>query len=290
MTRLGTLAASALLVGLGPIGALAQDQNGAGHPLPGGHHFQRPVTEVMHDIVWLDDFMHVIMVVIVLFVTALIGYVAIKFSRDKNPTPASFTHNTLIEIVWTAIPVLILVVIAIPSIKLLFKQLDVPESDLTIKAIGNQWYWSYEYPDQDVSFDSLMIGQGYTHLTEEVSEELAAAGYADQDFLFATDTRVVVPVNAVVHVLVTANDVIHNWNVASFGSKVDAIPGRINETWFRAEETGVFYGQCMELCGKDHSFMPIVVEVMTQEDFDTWVLEQQAANGNAPSQVAAVTE
>ncbi|MEM1164541.1 MAG: cytochrome c oxidase subunit II, partial [Pseudomonadota bacterium] len=201
-----------------------------------------------------------------------------------------FTHNTTIEIIWTAAPVLILIVIAVPSLKLLFLQLDVPEPDLTIKAIGNQWYWSYEYPDENLEFDAIMIGGGEPGLTESVKTELAEYGYQEDEFLMATDERVIVPVNAVVHVLVTASDVIHAWTIPSFGSKIDAMPGRINETWFQAEEIGTYFGQCSELCGKDHSYMPIVVEVVSQEDYDTWVLEMASRDDDPKTQVAQIAE
>jgi cytochrome c oxidase subunit 2 len=185
----------------------------------------------------------------------------------------------MLEVAWTALPVLILIVIAIPSLKLLFFELNVPpEPDVTIKATGAQWYWNYEYPDEGIEFASIMLQP----------DELEEYGYEPDEYLLATDTRVVVPVNAVVHVLVTASDVIHAWTVPSFGSKIDAMPGRMNETWFQATEPGVYFGQCSELCGLNHSYMPIVVQVVEQEDYDTWVLEQQAANGTTPrTQVAA---
>ena len=285
MMRSFTSAAFACGMALGAFGAMAED--GAGKPIQDGHHFQRPVTEVAQDIVWLDDFLHIVMALICVFVIGLLGYVILKFGRDKNPTPQTWTHNTTIEVVWTAIPVLILIVIAIPSIKLLYKQLEVPEPDLTIKAIGNQWYWSYEYPDEGIEFDSYMLGAGAAGMNDEVRAELEEYGYEEDEFLLATDTRVVVPVGATVHMLVTANDVIHNWNIPSFGSKIDAIPGRINETWFKAEEVGTYFGQCMELCGMYHSYMPIVVEVVSIEDYDSWVLEEQAKAGNPKTQVAA---
>jgi cytochrome c oxidase subunit 2 len=158
-----------------------------------------------------------------------------------------------------------------------FLQLDVPEPDLTIKATGSQWYWTYEYPDEQIEFDAVMLQK----------DELGQYGYTADDWLFATDTKVVVPVNAVVHVLVTGADVIHAWAIPSFGSKIDAVPGRLNETWFRAEETGVFYGQCSELCGLNHTYMPIVVEVVSQEDYDAWVQTQQAMNATATTELAA---
>ena len=249
----------------------------AGRPIDQGVGFQRAVTEVARDQQWLDDFLLIIIGVITVFVTVLLLIVVVKFNRKANPKPASFTHNAVLEVMWTAVPVLILVVIAIPSLRLLFLQLEVPEPDLTIKATGNQWYWSYEYPDADISFDAVMLQKN----------ELAANGYTADDWLLATDTRVVVPVNAVVHMVVTASDVIHAWAIPSFGSKIDAVPGRLNETWFRAEETGVFYGQCSELCGMNHSYMPIVVEVVSQPDYDAWVQSQQAMKEGGPTRLAA---
>ena len=250
----------------------------AGRPVDREMGFQRAVTEVMHDIVWLDNFLLYIGGAIVLFVTLLMLFVIVRFNKRANPVPASFTHNAPLEIAWTAIPVLILVIIAIPSLRLLFLQLEVPEPDLTIKATGSQWYWTYEYPDAGIEFDAVMLEK----------DELAQYGYTAGDFLLATDTRVVVPVNAVVHVLVTGSDVIHSWAIPSFGSKIDAVPGRLNETWFRAEETGIFFGQCSELCGMNHSYMPIVVEVVSQQDYDAWVRTQQAMNGAATTRLAAV--
>ncbi len=270
------LAGSALLTQ-----GAAMAESVAGKPVEAGHHFQRAVTPVMRDIVWLDDFLHLILGLIVVFVVVLMAYATVKFSRKANPEPATFTHNAPLEVAWTLLPVLILIVIAIPALRLLFLQLDVPEPDLTIKVTGNQWYWSYEYPDEGVEFDAFMLAK----------DELAENGYSEDEYLLATDTRVVVPVNANVHVLVTASDVIHAWTIPSFGSKIDAMPGRINETWFRAEEVGVYFGQCSELCGKDHTYMPIVVEVMSEDDYDTWVLEMAANQSDEPkTQVATVAE
>ena len=288
MKRLGALATAAMF-GL-MSGATALAEGVAGKPVDAGHHFQRAVTPVMEDIVWLDDFMHVIMILIVLFVTALMTYCVLKFGRKSNPEPSTFTHNTTLEVFWTAAPVLILIIIAIPSIQLLFKQLEVPEADLTIKATGSQWYWSYEYPDEQVEFDAIMIGAGEPGLTDDVKAELEEYGFNDDEYLLATDERVVVPFGAIVHVLVTASDVIHAWTIPSFGSKIDAMPGRINETWFQANEVGTYFGQCSELCGKDHSYMPIVVEVVSQDDYDTWVLEMASRDDEPKTQVAAVAE
>ena len=284
MTRVKTLALAALAT-LAANAAWATPE-GAGKPIDAGHHFQTPVTPVMENIVWLDDFLHILMTIIVVFVTVLMGYACWKFSRKKNPTPATWTHNTLIEVVWTAVPVIILVVIAIPSLKLLFQQLDVPEADVTIKATGAQWRWSYEYLDENISVDGDMIGVGKAKVDDEVRAELKEYGYEEDEFLLATYERVVVPVNKVVHVLVTAQDVIHAWTIPSFGSKIDAMPGRINETWFKATEVGTYFGQCSELCGQAHAYMPIVVEVVSQEDYDTWVLEKQADIGRGTTKVA----
>ncbi|MFQ5567459.1 MAG: cytochrome c oxidase subunit II [Paracoccaceae bacterium] len=249
----------------------------AGRPVDKGMGFQRAVTEVARDLHWMDDFLLYIITAISAFVMVLMLIVIVRYNKRAHPKPATFTHNAVLEVVWTAVPVVILVIIAIPSLRLLFLQLDVPEPDLTIKATGSQWYWSYEYPDEGIEFDAVMLQK----------DELAEYGYAPDDFLLATDTRVVVPVNAVVHVLVTAADVIHAWTIPSFGSKIDAVPGRLNETWFRAEETGVYFGQCSELCGLNHSYMPIVVEVVSQPDYDAWVATQQAMNGAAATELAA---
>ncbi|MEL7471074.1 MAG: cytochrome c oxidase subunit II [Pseudomonadota bacterium] len=288
MKRFGALALAAFMGGLAATTAMAEGV--AGKPVDAGHHFQRAVTPVMEDIVWLDDFLHVIIFLIVVFVTALLGVCIFKYNRKANPEPATFTHNTTIEVIWTAAPVLILIIIAIPSVQLLFKQLEVPEPDVTIKATGHQWYWSYEYPDENVEFEAFMIGQGAPNLTEEVKTELAEYGYNEDEFLLATDERVIVPVGATVHVLVTASDVIHAWTIPSFGSKIDAMPGRINETWFQANEPGIYFGQCSELCGKDHSYMPIVVEVVSQDDYDTWILEMASRDDAPKTRLAAATE
>jgi cytochrome c oxidase subunit 2 len=249
----------------------------AGRPVDKGLNFQKPVTEVARDLQWMDDFLLIIITLISLFVMALLLICIVRYNKKANPKPAIFTHNALLEVVWTGLPVLILIVIAIPSVRLLFLQLDVPEPDLTIKVTGNQWYWSYDYPEQGIEFDSLLLQK----------DELADHGYTEQDYLLATDTKVIVPVDQVVHVLVTASDVIHAWTIPSFGSKIDAIPGRMNETWFRAEETGTYFGQCSELCGKDHAYMPIVVEVVSQADFDAWVAKEQAKLEPGDTKLAA---
>lgn len=250
---------------LGASQALAQgeptDLPVIGAPHAGGIGFQRAVTELASDIHWLDGMLHSLMALIVLFVTGLLVVVAVKFNRKSNPEPATFTHNTKIEIAWTLIPVLILIVIGSFSLPILFKQLEIPKSDVTIKATGNQWYWNYEYPDYEMSFDSLMLQK----------DELAEYGYDEEYYLLATDTAVVVPVNAIVRVQITGADVIHSWTIPAFGVKQDGVPGRLAEVWFAAEEEGIYFGQCSELCGKDHSYMPITVKVVSQEAYDDWL-------------------
>lgn len=261
LTTLAALAAGA-----------AQAQESIGKPVPDGVGFQPAVTELARDIVWFDSILHWISLAIVLFVTALLAIVVVKFGEKKNPTPARFTHNSTLEVVWTGVPIVILMVIGAISLPILFKQLDVPEPDLTIKATGNQWYWSYEYPDEEVEFDAIMLAK----------DELEEYGFAQDEHLLATDTSVVVPVNANVHMLITGADVIHAWTIPSFGVKVDAIPGRMNEVWFNADQIGTYFGQCSELCGKDHSYMPITVRVVSQEDYDAWIEETRVAQGHPP--------
>jgi len=256
-----------LLALLGWTGAFAQESGEPrdlpviGAPTPGGINYQPAVTPVAHDMHWLSGMVHGIMLVIVLFVVALLLIVIFRFNSRRNPVPQAFTHNTKIEIAWTLIPVVILIVIGSFSLPILFKQLEVPRSDLTIKATGNQWYWSYTYPENDFSFDSLMLNE----------DELAAHGYAPELHLLAADNAIVVPVNAVVHVLVTGSDVIHSFTVPAFGIKIDAVPGRLNETWFQAEQEGIYFGQCSELCGKNHSYMPITVKVVSQDVYNKWL-------------------
>jgi len=220
--------------------------------------YQKSVTSVMDDLVFMHDYILLpIITAISVFVLFLILYAVWKFKASKNPNPTKTSHNTLLEVLWTVIPCLILVVIAIPSFKLLYKQDVIPKADVTIKAIGYQWYWGYEYPDQKIAFEASMIE------TKDLKP--------GQPRLLATDKHVVVPVNKVVKVLITANDVLHAWALPAFGVKRDAVPGRINETWFKAEKEGIFYGQCSELCGIKHAFMPITVEVVSEEKYKEWV-------------------
>jgi cytochrome c oxidase subunit II len=233
---------------------------GLGQPSPWQLGLQQSASPVMDNIIWFHDFLLYIISGIAGFVLVLLVVVMVRFNGRTNPIPSRTTHNTLIEIAWTIIPIVILMVIAVPSFKLLFLQLNVPAADLTVKATGKQWYWSYSYPDHgQFEFDSLMLKEG------ERKE--------GQPRLLAVDNEMVVPVNKTVRVITTGSDVIHSFTVPSFGIKIDAVPGRINETWFTATREGVYYGQCSELCGKDHAFMPIAVHVVSEQAFSAWVEE-----------------
>ncbi|QPH55397.1 cytochrome c oxidase subunit II [Pontivivens ytuae] len=253
-----------------------------GRPVPGGTGFQPAVTELAQDIRWLDNFLLVIITLIVLFVTALLAIVIFRYNEKKNPNPARFTHNTKIEIAWTIVPVLILVVIGSFSLPVLFKQLEIPEADVTIKATGYQWYWGHEYPDHGIYFESYMLAE----------EELEEFGYAPEDYLLATDTAVVVPVGQVVKLQTTAADVIHAWKIPAFGVHLDAIPGRLNETWFQVDEPGIYFGQCSELCGISHAYMPITVKAVPVEEYEAWLEAATAryADGGAPTTRVAAAE
>jgi cytochrome c oxidase subunit 2 len=231
---------------------------GLGQPSPWQMGLQDSASPVMDDITGFNTFLFWLTSAIAVFVLVLLAVVIVRFNARANPNPSRTTHNTPIEIIWTIVPVLILAAVAVPSFRLLYVELDVPKPDLTVKVTGKQWFWSYAYPDNgNFEFDSLMVAE----------KDLKPG----QPRLLAVNREMVVPVNKIVHVLVTGADVIHSFNVPSFGIRIDAIPGRINDTWFKATKEGVFYGQCSELCGKDHSFMPIAVHVVSQADFDTWV-------------------
>ena len=241
-----------------------------GVPTPSGTGFQPAVTELARDLQWLDGMLLIIITVISLFVVFLLGYVIFKFNRKANPEPSSFTHNTPVEVAWTVVPIVILVFIGAFSIPVLFKQQVIPDGDINIKVTGYQWYWGYEYTDHGFGFDSMLIGDGKV-LTPEVEAELIEAGYSKDEFLLATDTAVVVPVDKVVVMQVTGADVIHSWTIPAFGVKQDAVPGRLGQLWFKAEKEGVYFGQCSELCGKDHAYMPITVKVVSQENYEAWL-------------------
>ncbi len=248
---------------------------GLGQPSPWQMGLQDSATPVMYDITSFNTFLFWLTSAIAVFVLVLLAVVIVRFNARANPTPSRTTHNTTIEILWTIVPVLILAAVAVPSFRLLYVELDVPKPDLTVKVTGKQWFWSYAYPDSgNFEFDSLMV--------------------ADKDLkpgqlrLLSVNREMVVPVNKIVHVLVTGADVIHSFNVPSFGIRIDAVPGRINDTWFKATKEGVFYGQCSELCGKDHSFMPIAVHVVSQADFDTWAGQAKKEFADEPAPPNAV--
>ena len=241
-----------------------------GVPTQSGTGFQPAVTELARDLQWLDGMLLIIITAISLFVVFLLGYVIFKFNRKANPEPSSFTHNTPVEVAWTVVPIVILVFIGAFSIPVLFKQQVIPDGDINIKVTGYQWYWGYEYTDHGFGFDSMLIGDGKI-LTPEVEAELIEAGYSKDEFLLATDTAVVVPVDKVVVMQVTGADVIHSWTIPAFGVKQDAVPGRLGQLWFKAEKEGVYFGQCSELCGKDHAYMPITVKVLSQENYEAWL-------------------
>ena len=264
----------ALLALIGAGAAMA----GLGQPSPWQFGLQQSATPVMDNIVWFHDFLLYIITAIAGFVLVLLLIVMVRFNARSHPTPSRTTHNTLLEVAWTTIPIVILLVIAVPSFKLLFFQLIPPPADLTVKATGKQWYWSYSYPDNGgFEFDSAMVKD----------ESLKP----DQPRLLVADSEMVVPVNKNVHVLTTGADVIHSFAVPSFGVKIDAIPGRINETWFKATREGIFYGQCSELCGRDHAFMPINVRVVSEQAFAAWVADAKkkyAMKDNTRIDLAAV--
>lgn len=253
----------AALIGLTALAGSAAAA-GLGQPDPWQMGLQQAASPIMERITSLHDWLLWLITAISIFVLVLLAYVALKFNAKANPEPSKTTHNTALEVAWTVIPVLILLAIAIPSFRLLYFQRVIPDADMTIKAIGNQWYWSYEYPDHnDVSFDSLML-EG-----EDLTKRREIDPGAPR--LLAVDNEVVVPVGKTIRVIVTASDVIHNFAVPSFGTKMDGIPGRLNETWFKVDKEGVYYGQCSELCGIKHAYMPIAVRVVSQTKFDTWV-------------------
>jgi cytochrome c oxidase subunit 2 len=243
---------------------------------------QDPVTPVAADIVVFHDRLLVIITLITVFVLGLLVYVVMRFNARANPTPSRTTHNTLLEVVWTLAPVLILLVIAVLSFKSLFYQLNTPKADLTVKATGKQWFWSYSYPDSKFEFDSIMLSE------KERKAKLDKDPKADVPRLLSVDNELVVPVNKVVRVQVTGADVIHAFAVPSFGIKIDSVPGRLNETWFKATKEGMYYGQCSELCGKDHAFMPIMVRVVSEQAYTAWLEEakKKYASEETPAAVA----
>jgi cytochrome c oxidase subunit 2 len=263
--------------GLGAISpVLAATSAFAGQPTPWQLSFQEPATQIMSEIVWFERYTLAFIIPVTVLVLVLLAWCLIKYRASVNPVPSRTSHNTMIEVIWTVGPVIALLFIAVPSFQLLTAQYNPPEEpSMTIKATGVQWYWEYEYQDEEpLSFSSFM-------LQENQRDEAGKQDVAEYPRLLAVDNEVVVPINATVRVLVTASDVIHAFAMPAFGIKVDAVPGRINELWFKAEREGIFYGQCSELCGKDHAFMPIGVRVVSQERYDAWRAAAQANLGEA---------
>jgi cytochrome c oxidase subunit II len=248
--------------------ALAQDLPFRGEPVPGGTSLQTPATSLKAEVVWLDNMLLWIIVPISILVMALLLWVIVFHNSRFNPVPARFTHNSPLEVAWTVVPILILVFIGSFSVPALFRQQIMPEPEVTIKVTGYQWHWGYEYVDHDLEFLSFMLER----------EELAEHGYEDRHYLLATDTAVVVPVGRDVVMQVTAADVIHSWTIPAFGVKQDGVPGRLAELWFNVEEEGVYFGQCSELCGQAHAYMPITVHAVSDADYIAWLEEQGASN------------
>lgn len=277
VTSLAVLAATTFGSGLAWADEPADHVEGS-YAVPDQIGLMPAATQHMQDIHDFHNLLLVIITGITLFVLGLLLWVMARYNARVNPKPAMWSHNTLIEVIWTAVPVVILVLIAIPSFRLLYAGEVIPQNvDLTVKAIGHQWYWSYEYPDQgNFTFDALMLDE----------QKAKAAG---EPRLLAVDNRVVVPVGKVVRMIITSADVIHAWTIPAFGVKIDAVPGKLNETWFKAEREGLFYGQCSELCGAKHAFMPIAVQVVSQERFDAWIAEAKTkfAQGDAPAAALA---
>ena len=276
-----------LLAAFAAAPALAQENlEIIGAPIDGKMGFQPAATELARDIHALDNLLLIVITIITVFVTALMLWFIYRFNKKRNPEAASFTHHTTVEVLWTVVPIAVLVFIGAYSLPILFKQQEIPTADVTIKAIGNQWYWTHEYVDHDFGFDSYLIGSDATLdtsvraedenvtafvLDEHMEAKLADAGYSRNEWLLATDTAVVVPVNKTIVVQVTGADVIHAWTIPAFGVKQDAVPGRLAQLWFKAEKEGIYFGQCSELCGKDHAYMPITVKVVSQEAYEAWL-------------------
>ncbi|MBT9382687.1 cytochrome c oxidase subunit II [Pseudooceanicola sp. CBS1P-1] len=267
------------LAGLGPaflaIPARAQDLEVIGKPVPGGIGFQPAATEIARDLHWLEGMILWIIVAVVILVCALLLICILRFNRRANPTPRSFTHNAPLEVTWTLVPVLILLFIGAFSLPVLFKQQVIPEGDIHIKVTGYQWYWGYEYTDAQadgLAYEGFLLPR----------EELASYGYNDDEYLLATDTALVVPVGKTVVMTVTGADVIHSWTVPAFGVKQDAVPGRFAQLWFTPEREGIYFGQCSELCGKDHAYMPVTVKVVAQETYDAWLAASREAGRFVP--------
>ncbi len=295
---------SGLFAALSSLPAMAQELEIIGKPVDGGVGFQPAATSLAEGIQRLDGMILVIITAICVLVAGLLVYCIVRYNQRTNPTPSRFSHYTPVEIAWTIGPILILVFIGAFSLPVLFKQQEIPEGEVVIKVVGNQWYWTYEYIDHDFAFDSYMLGHPATLdadarpadadvsafvLDDAMRAKLADAGYGEDEFLLATDTAVVVPVNKIVVMQVTASDVIHSWTIPAFGVKQDGVPGRLAELWFKAEKEGIYFGQCSELCGKDHAYMPITVKVVSEEAYEQWLesAKEEYAGLPQPYQVAS---
>jgi len=287
-SALFTTAVTGTVVAFSAAGAFAQEKlEIIGAPVDRMMGFQPASTELAHDLQWLDGMVLTIIAVITVFVTALLGVIALRYNRSRNPNPARFTHNSPLEVAWTVVPIVILVFIGAFSLPILFKQQEIPVAEVTIKATGKQWYWTYEYPDHEFEFDSYMIGSpatgGDNRMSAEVEAQLVAAGYSRNEFLLATDTAMVVPVGKTIVLQVTGADVIHAWTIPAFGVKQDAVPGRIAQLWFKADKVGIYFGQCSELCGIAHAYMPITVKVVSEEEYAAWLEGAVAEYAGDPS-------
>ncbi len=274
-------ASAGMLAGTALAQTAIEDLPTIGKPVAGGMGFQPASTELARDQQWLDHFVLIIIAVVTLVVCALLLYVILRFNSRANPVPAKFTHNTPLEVAWTLVPVLILVAIGAFSLPILFRSQEMPaDPDVVVKVTGHQWYWSYEYPDNGVAFDSLLLEK----------QDLAEAGYSEDEYLLATDTAVVIPTGKNVLLQVTSGDVIHSWTIPAFAVKQDAVPGRIAQAWFNVEQEGTYFGQCSELCGINHAYMPIVVKAVSPEVYAAWVTEQGGTPEEEAQTAAVVTE
>jgi len=275
----GGAALSLTVAGLLAGQALAQNLPFIGEPQPGGIALQPAHTSTAIETHWIDHMVMIIIAVITVFVCALLVWVMVRYNRRLNPVPARFTHNSPLEVAWTILPIFVLIFIGSFTVPALFREQTMPEADVTIKVTGFQWYWGYEYVDHEVEFSSYLLQR----------DELAEFGYEPRHYLLATDTQVVVPVGANVVMQVTAGDVIHSWAMPAFGVKQDGVPGRLAQLWFNVDTPGIYFGQCSELCGQGHAYMPIVVRAVTPEDYVAWLQEQGASNlAAAPGYTDAV--
>lgn len=288
LTSFSGLALSAAALLSGGAAFAQQSLEIVGRPIDGEMGFQPGATLLARELHGLDNFLLIIITIITIFVTLLLLYSAWRFHEKRNKVPAKFTHNSPLEIAWTVVPIVILVIIGAFSLPVLFRQQEIPTADVTIKATGYQWYWGYEYVDEadadgnTVAFESYMIGApatgGDNRLTPEVEQQLVEAGYSRDEFLLATDTAMVVPVGKTIVVQVTGADVIHSWTIPAFGVKQDGVPGRLAELWFSADREGVYFGQCSELCGLAHAYMPITVKVVSEAAYAQWLEQAKAGN------------